>query len=288
MACPGCYNYFGDTVAPTADLLNFVSEYARHFGLRKITVGGGDPLTRTDIVTLLRGIKGLGLKINLDTVGTNIVADAEIRFMGKGTVAKVNPEDLVESVDLLGIPIDGSTTEKARLFRRFYDLPHQMRVLEALSRAGARVCINTVAHIGNLDDLANIARIVADQACVVEWQIFQFMPIGPLGFRNRERYNVTTSQYEQAVAPLEVLLSESGINLKAKSASGRKNRYLLIDSDGQAWIPRQNDDEGWTMEDQNGERRIICNISDANAIEALQREFATSDSNDRASQVSRL
>ncbi|MEV1006313.1 radical SAM protein [Streptomyces sp. NPDC049881] len=266
--CPGCYNHFGRTASETAQILAFVARTRTSFGLRKITVGGGAPLTRPDIVPLLAGLRAQGLKIHLDTVGTAFLGSTQIRFMGSGTVDHVSAADVAPLTDLIGIPLDGSTDTVQQRFRRHVTVASQQAVLTCLDEAGAHVCVNTVVHAGNADDMANIAGRLDDHPGVREWQLFQFMPIGPLGHRNRDRYLVSDDDFHRA-ADTARTRAPRGITVTVKSARQRKHRYLLIDSAGLVWTPDQASTATWLSEDSNDRRKLIGNITDADIIERL-------------------
>jgi len=49
----GCYQFFGCNLVSTDILLDFIKRYKEKFNLNKITLAGGDPLARNDIVYLL-------------------------------------------------------------------------------------------------------------------------------------------------------------------------------------------------------------------------------------------
>ena len=76
--CKGCYSYSREEKkgkqVPTDKLVEFL-DFAYNEGTRKVTLCGGDPLTREDIITLLERIKKIGFDISLDTVGSPIIKD---------------------------------------------------------------------------------------------------------------------------------------------------------------------------------------------------------------------
>lgn len=269
VACPGCYNHFGKKqLAATRDIVAFLRSLHEQGAVGKLTVGGGDPLTRPDIVDLLTRLRDLHVPMHLDTVGTAFLGDAQIRFMGKGVAGQVDVAAVAELVDLIGIPVDGSTPEIVTRFRRHARLADQLRILDLLDEAGAAVCINTVAHAGNLTDLRSIAPLIGAHRCVRQWQVFQYMPIGPLGYRNRERYTITEAEFERTADGLQHITPPL-IRLTPKSASSRKNRYLLIDSDGVAWVPQQAARPAWAETDSNDERVLIGHITDPATLDEV-------------------
>lgn len=261
VACPGCYNHFAKTVADTRAVLRFMRQLRHQFGLAKVTVGGGDPLTRPDILDLLAGLRQIGLRIHLDTVGTAFLRDAEIRFMGQGVAANVPAGAVAEHADLIGIPLDGSSDAVMRRFRRRASLADQLAILDLLDGVGAAVCVNTVVHAGNAHDITRIAEIAATHRCVKEWQLFQFMPIGPLGYRNRHHFLISNHAFRDATAAV-CSDSPAGVKVVAKPADRRKNRYLLIDSAGVLWIPEQSAAPSWSIEDENARRHVVGRLDD--------------------------
>ena len=268
VACPGCYNYFGKHIASTPDIVAFVMAIRDRFHLDKVTVGGGDPLTRPDILSLLTQLRGLGLRLHLDTVGSALLGDSAIRFMGRGAVKQVSPAAVAPLIDLIGIPLDGTTDEISQRFRRFSSVGDQLAILDLLHAAEARVCINTVVHSGNLADIARIGQRISACGAVVEWQLFQFMPIGPLGNRNRERFEINPQEFMAAVDAGRRSV-RSGVRVEPKSAARRKNRYLLIDSEGVVWVPEQHAGARWESGDVNGERVVIGTIGDPGIVEQI-------------------
>jgi MoaA/NifB/PqqE/SkfB family radical SAM enzyme len=240
--CRGCYNHFGklrDPVA-SADILRFLA-YARERGCNTVTFCGGDPLSRPDVIDLLAETKALGYRIKLDTVGTPILGDVETVFYGRRRVARIAPDELAGLVDMLGIPLDGADDVTAAAFRR--GRPHlveeQLTILRLLGEAGARTCLNTVLHKLNVDRAADIAVAVADVPGLELWQVFQYSPTGPLGFRNRGDFAIDTECFDAAVAHLTRVAREQNAHfaIEAKRNADRIGQYLLVDSDGLAWVP---------------------------------------------------
>ncbi|MBX7138109.1 MAG: radical SAM protein [Oligoflexia bacterium] len=244
VACVGCYNNFADSwrdksTVKVEEILSFVQN-AKHRGHTKITLGGGDPLSRPDIIELLGGIRNLGLKVHLDTVGTAFLADANTIFHGKGVVRQVDPASLSGLVDLIGIPLDGANQETASLFRRGRpDLfAEQVRIIRLLTSAGHQVCVNTVVSQYNVDRLVPLFECISALP-IKEWQLFQFMPIGPLGTRNQEKLWISEPEFQAAVQEIQLLNQERGsqILVKPKSINDRAGRYLIVDDSGMAWSP---------------------------------------------------
>lgn len=265
--CTGCYNYFGKNKEniSTPTILNFLA-YAKKMGLQKVTLCGGDPLSRSDIVNLLEQIKGLGFFINLDTVGTPLLGSARTIFFGRQEVEAINPKTLASLVDLLGIPIDGSTNEVVSVFRsnRQNLLDEQLQILRLLNNNGAKICLNTVVHKQNIHDLINVPQLMRGFDNIVKWQFFQYMPIGPLGYKSREKFLVLDSDFQTFANNMPKHLHAQGFigDAEFKFRGGRKGNYLLIDSDGLAWAPQFSQGNSWNEKyDANDNRIILGNIN---------------------------
>lgn len=149
------------------------------------------------------------------------------------------------------------------IFRRGLKLDEIMGILKVLSKeVNANVCINTVVHNENKDDLINIYNKIKKFPKIFKWQLFQYMPIGPGGFKNRYKYEITDEQYENAKLSLLEARNNDNVEIEFKSRLQRKNRYLLVDGEGVIWMPKQNEEDLWLNEDSNNQRVIIGKISD--------------------------
>lgn len=238
--CKGCYSFSreeekGKTM-PTKNLIDFL-EFVYSSGCQKITLCGGDPLTREDIIELLEKIKAIGFTISLDTLGSPIIKNI---LSDKGIlIRKLDAKKIAELVDVIGIPIDGSTNE---IFRRFRQtnvdiINEQLAVCEELHKFGAHICINTVAHKGNLEDAYELAKLVKNLDYISKWQIFQYEPLGKYGLKNRELFEITDKEFSNFQSAVLEVFDNNISKLQFKSSHNRKNAYMLINNSGNAWIP---------------------------------------------------
>lgn len=223
-----------------------MSKPQKEKGYHKITIGGGDPLSRPDIIALLESIKKLGFQINLDTVGTPLLGNTNAKFYGTQLVHQVSAKVLAGIVDNIGIPLDGSNQEIASAFRRGREtlFADQLRIIQLLGDAGAKICLNTVVSKLNQADLPKLLKCISILP-IQKWQLFQFMPIGLLGSRNREKLEISEENFRQAIAEVREFTKDlkPDLLIEAKSVTDRKNRYLLVNDAGIAWIPTGNGEE---------------------------------------------
>ncbi|MBS0271845.1 MAG: radical SAM protein [Proteobacteria bacterium] len=265
--CLGCYNHFGNTpnLISTQNILLFLA-VAKKRNFTKVTLCGGDPLSRPNIIDLLDKVKSLGFYISLDTVGTPLLGEAKTIFYGSAIINKIDAADIAKYVDLVGIPLDGTSDEVTSLFRtaRPNHFAEQTLILKMLSAAEAKICINTVVHKGNIDHIEKMLPILSDLEGIKRWQLFQFMPIGPLGYKNRETYEVSDEKFfllkEKITNQKELFLKNTDVEFKAKAE--RKGNYMFVDSEGLAWVPNIAMNEEWDKQkDTTHKRLIIGNIN---------------------------
>jgi pyruvate-formate lyase-activating enzyme len=238
--CRGCYNHFSDeSELVSADVVRAFLDYCnRQSRVAGVTLCGGDPLSRSDIISLVSGITELGIPVKLDTVGTSFLGPSKLRFFGSGSVPKTDPAELLPLLNWIGIPLDGWSQESVTRFRkgrpRLFE--ETLEVLHIVSRFDTPVGVNTVVHQGNVDDLDKVGAVLASFR-VAEWQLFEYRPSGPLSFRNREQFMLPAGRFDKVATAFSGRRSdELGPALvTAKSAYEVLPSRLVVDSAGLAW-----------------------------------------------------
>lgn len=272
--CRGCYSFWGKNkeIVSTEYIINFLKKLDSQ-KIEKVTISGGDPLLRPDIIELLRNIKALNYKINMDTVGTCVVTNAK-SLCGQ-SAKKINPYQLNGLVDMIGIPLDGCSDESIKTFRlgRPNIFQEQVNILNALNQTGINICINTVVHKQNMDDVAGIVDVIKNFKNVRQWQLFQYMPIGILGYKNKENFEISDEVFSKTIYNIQQQANVKipTVKFNPKTKEQRRKLYLLIDTDGYAWTPLTVlDDEFWKRTEIKNDKRIILgnikNIEDMNNI----------------------
>lgn len=257
--CKGCYSYSREEscgqMLETNVIINFL-KYAYSNGIKKVTICGGDPLTRPDIIDLLKQIKNIGYYISLDTLGTSILRD--VKLDSKTIVTKTNVEDIANLVNMIGIPIDGSSNEIFRKFRctKTKILEDQITICNELSKYGANICINTVLHKENIDDIFKIAEIVNLLSYIKKWQIFQFQPFGKYGKLNKNIFEISEDKFNEIKEKILIQFNNNK-KIQFKSSTLRNRLYMLVDNSGNAFISSICNSKG-------DDRKIIGNIKNEN------------------------
>lgn len=236
MTCKGCYNNFSKKEEISyKEVIKFL-KYAKLKGLEKITLSGGDPLTRKDIKKIIRKCNKLDLKLNLDTVGLSLTK-SRILPSTKEKIKKFSNLNILKKIDSIGIPLDGSNNVIISQFRVYNgDLFSEIiGILELFDKRNINVCINTVLHKDNLNDMENIYNVLKNYNCVKKWQIFQFMPIGILGSKNADLYKIEPEDFVKVRNKIEKINKNGNISINFKSAKERSYNYMLVNSNGLAY-----------------------------------------------------
>lgn len=235
VACTGCYQNFGRAEPDYGVLLPSVARFVE-LGIRAATVSGGDPLTLRDLPGFLRGLRAAGVAdLKLDTVGVTLRGDS----VGA----------LLEMVDWLGLPLDGARNETIGLFRagrpRLFD--ETQALLAAIDARGGRaqVVINTVVHAHNLRELPAIGDRLARHPSVVHWNLFQYTPTDQSREQANRWFALDERAFLDACASVREGIAAGRFTIAARTIRSRLGQYLLINSDGRAWLP---DAAGTTVE----------------------------------------
>lgn len=198
--CRGCYNHFSGQrdLVSVGSIRAFLEYCQAHTVVSGVTICGGDPLTRGDIVELVSMIRDLGVRVKLDTVGSSFLGPTERRFFGTGWVERTDPSQIVPLLGEIAIPLDGWSQESVELFREGRPRLFQetIEILDLVSRFETPVGVNTVVHRGNAHGLQEIENVIS-RLPIAEWQLFEYRPSGPMSFRNRDRFILPPGQFDE-------------------------------------------------------------------------------------------
>lgn len=225
--CPGCYNFFSNKQISSKDIDDFVVVYKDMYDLHKVTLSGGDPLLRNDISTIINNMLKRELSITIDTVGTTL-----LNPMRKELFVSL------EKIDFLGLPLDGVCDQTIQFFRQHISFQQCLKIIERAKQIGVSICINTVAHAKNLEDIPKIGFVINNETCIHKWQIFQFMPIGPGGFANKLAYSIRNEDFNSLLESIGDQKYRNSLTIDFKSIEDRKNQYLILGCDGILWMPQ--------------------------------------------------
>lgn len=245
--CEWCYVSFGVPTAQKKIVSNIVDRIAS-LNFEVITFGGGDPFQYSYIAEIVERAKAEGLYVHIDTHGKALAQSQK------------NARLIKNNVDLLGLPLDGPTSEVHDTMRRapgHFDL--LMKRFEWLGCIGAQFKINTIVTRSNVDFLLELAIRVRDLK-PSRWSIYQYMPLGP-GARVSSVHELEADEFQLAIDLVkERLWRESEFLIEVAEKDSRRSTYPIIQHDGSVFVHSQ---------DEPSYLRHICSIFDRQAREKI-------------------
>lgn len=121
----------------------------KDIGAKRIVFTGGDPLKRKDIGKLIRYAKNIGLEVALSTTGDELTKT----FLRWNTAY----------IDLISLPIDGSTEEissKTKEAGHFAGVLKALGMLKKYPSIDVKICTPVTKH--NIKDVPNILKIAEE------------------------------------------------------------------------------------------------------------------------------
>lgn len=231
--CLGCYNDFYNEDLSKEVWIKFI-DFLADSGINKLTITGGDPLSRDDIFDILKYCFDKGFKINLDTVGTLLLESDKTL---KKRYGKNFSWDILRRLESIGIPLDGSSSEVVNVFRNENEqfFATQLKIIEKLCKNKCRVSINTVLNKGNYHDMEQLYTLLKRYP-IHKWQVFQYMPVGNSSEANKKRLYINEKLYNKIKLNIEKFSKDSPFIVNIKSEASRYGHYLLIDAKGFAYV----------------------------------------------------
>jgi pyrroloquinoline quinone biosynthesis protein E len=161
---------------------------AAEAGVLQVDFTGGEPLTRPDIVELVRAARGAGLYVNLITSGLPL---DEARL----------DELVLAGLDHIQLSFQGATEESANEISGTKAHAQKLRVLDWLKRRRVAVTLNFVIHRGNIDRLAEMLAL-GESSCAGRIEFANVQYYG-WAFANRENLLPTREQFDRSVELLK-------------------------------------------------------------------------------------
>jgi MoaA/NifB/PqqE/SkfB family radical SAM enzyme len=222
MNCEWCYVPFIAPSPKRVDILKVVERIAA-LGFSNITFGGGDPFQYKFMPELLRLSKTLGLFVHVDTHAITLEeSDANFTLLS-------------EFVDLIGLPLDGSSAavhNRMRSADAHYELI-QSRI-RWLSNISQKIKINTIASKVNYRDLIHIGEFI-ESFRPIRWSIYQYWPIGPrLDAANV--HEIPEPVFLAECQRISSLLSLNGTKIEINARDCRRDTYPIIHHDGSVFV----------------------------------------------------
>jgi MoaA/NifB/PqqE/SkfB family radical SAM enzyme len=236
LRCPGCYSYFGQG----PPMLDRIAVSVREFvglGVDRVTISGGDPLRIAGLVDFLTRLRQLRVRsVKLDTVGTAFLPSQRTRY-------EFSLENVLEKLDVLALPLDGWSNASVGLFRtgrpKLYDETcHLLSCLDDCS-SRCRIHVNTVLHRRNVGGVCAILQRLMSFRCVSHWSVFEYTSTDQATDSVNRKFRLVSGEFLDVRRRVSAVAEDYGVGFEIEfaSISERLGRYLLINSDGHAWVP---------------------------------------------------
>lgn len=186
-----------------------------------VTFAGGEPLLRADTPELIKfAKKELKMTVYLSTDGTYV----QKRY-----------DQFKDNIDVLGMPIDGSSPERNEIMgRRAYLYKNIEAILEYFktNKPDHLVKLGTVVSKPNIDDIEKIGKFLFENNSIFApdvWRLYQFESIGR-GKENSESYVITDKEFDEVCTAMENRFP--GVAIRPRSNEGNFNAYFFVTPDG--------------------------------------------------------
>ena len=194
-------------------------------GARRIVFTGGDPLTRTDIVTLIRHAKEIGLEVALSTTGDELSP----AFL----------KDVTPYLDLISIPLDGPTEAVNVRTKKEGHFTAVMRALAWLRdhpSIDVKMCTPVTHH--NLKTVPAVVHLVAYYAGTTQARVFyNIFQVFPRAMSDVEWEELLVSDEEFEALKSRVGTSDR-IQINFLDHEVLDRLYLMVFPDGSLVVPR--------------------------------------------------
>lgn len=179
--------------------------------VRKVTIGGGEPLLRSDLERILGALKEKGIFVSLHT---------------NGTILKPRIEGLKGLVDMLSLPLDSMDEEENQIMR---GRPYVGLVEEIMSYAhpSFKLAFKTTATKVNKGNIPRIYDSIS-RVPFEYWKVYQFRPLNEARSYQRD-FNLTAREFGQLRVQL---MSLEDRRVQVISREEGHQPYVFLDNQG--------------------------------------------------------
>ena len=223
--CAYCWGPQGIPEVDTDTALAIISKIASE-GSRRIVFTGGDPMQRADLGSLIQHAADQGLEIALSTTGDKL-DDGFLETCG-------------DSIDLISLPLDGSTEQVSARTKKPGHFAAVMAALTVLERyPGIDVKVATPVTRHNIDDVPNIARLLDERARRLPgrlfYNVFQAFPRSMASDVSWETMIIDDAEFGALRDEVEAAPHEYRINWLGHETLDRL--YVMVFPDGTLTVP---------------------------------------------------
>jgi SynChlorMet cassette radical SAM/SPASM protein ScmE len=190
--CLYCYHFDNPNVRyedlPTAEWLAFFAELGR-LGVHDVTLGGGEPFLRDDVLELVDGVVEAGLRFSVLSNGALLTDDIAAHLAA------------TDRCDHVQISVDGSTATTHDVARGKGSFDGAVRGLRVLKRHGVKPMARVTVHRHNVDDLEATAVLLLDELGLSAISTNSAGPMGSCAL-DQDGLRLTVAERERAMRTL--------------------------------------------------------------------------------------
>jgi MoaA/NifB/PqqE/SkfB family radical SAM enzyme len=216
LACPFCFRTRGRPLETDNAIL--LLRALRTGGLRTVVFAGGDPSIRSDLLTVAREGRALGLAIHIQTNAHHVNS----RFMSA-----------LKLSEHVGLSLDGPDSRSHDAFRQKQgNFRRVLSLLNELERLGIPVSVRTVISALNYRQVPELGDLLSSYSNLVHWTLLEFTPIGE-GYVNRNMYLMSTRNFEQTIEAARNRFAPEKLDVFRNSE--KVGTYMMISPDGMVY-----------------------------------------------------
>jgi len=227
-ACPYCWGPRRFRTPVDTDIAQRIITRIKGLGVRRIVFTGGDPLQRPDAPGLIQFAKEIGLETAISTTGDFVTSEIL--------------ESLSQHLDLISLPLDGSTEEINSWTKHLGHFSAVMRSLEWLRShpdIDVKVCTPVTRH--NLSDIPAIAQLVEEYSHTTQarvfYNVFQAFPRAMFS----AKWDKLIVSDEEFSALKNQVGAETKIRINFLDHDTLDKLYVMVFPDGSMTIPKGGD-----------------------------------------------
>lgn len=203
-----------------------IAKQLRRMGTENVILTGGEPTLRRDLVEIISNLKKIGLRVTLSTNAMLLLNERN--------------KKLLDSIDEIGIPLDGATREMNNEMRRgdpkaFNDVIQALKYIQQ-NHPEIKVTLRTVLSRKNIDDVQSIPNTLSSQGIDLNgfrWKIYQITPTGPRTEQSLLKDEGWLVSEEETLRLVDYLkASHPNMTIGYLLSKEHDGRYLHIDPTG--------------------------------------------------------
>ena len=224
-ACPYCWGPRRFRNPVDTETAKRIIARIKDLGVQRIVFTGGDPLLRHDAPILIRYAKEIGLETALSTTGDHLTPELL--------------DHLAPYLDLISLPLDGSTEEINSLTKHSGHFSAVMRALDSLRsypNIDVKVCTPVTRY--NLKDVPAIGKLVEEYSTTTQarvfYNVFQAFPRAMFSVK-WEKLLVSEDEFASLKHQVEI---DKHIRVNFLDHSTLDKLYVMVFPDGSMTIPK--------------------------------------------------